>query len=136
MYTIAYDKALEIAENLINKLEKEYDMKCYIVGSIRRKEHIVHDIDLITSDKLIDDDNKKFIKFIYKSIPVNIWRTDDIQFTRIMRTFDKNDNIVIRSVAKHRGYLLNDYGLFKNGIKIPISNKKKLLKMLNIHHIK
>ena len=43
-----YDKALEIAENLINKLENEYDMKCYIVGSIRRKEHIVHDIDLIT----------------------------------------------------------------------------------------
>ena len=53
-----------------------------------------------------------------------------------MRTFDKNDNIVIRSVAKHRGYLLNDNGLFKNGIKIPISNKKKLLKILNIHHIK
>ena len=121
---------------MINKLENEYDMKCYIVGSIRRKERNVHDIDLITSDKLIDDDNKKFIKFIYKSIPVNIWRTDDIQFTRIMRTFDKNDNIVIRSVAKHRGYLLNDYGLFKNGIKIPISNKKKLLTMLNIHHIK
>ena len=77
-----YNKALEIAENLINKLENEYDMKCYIVGSIRRKEHNVHDIDLITSDKLIDDDNKKFIKFIYKNVPINIWRTDDIQFTK------------------------------------------------------
>ena len=131
-----YEKAFEIAENLINKLENEYDMRCYIVGSIRRKEHIVHDIDLITSNKLFDDDNKKFIKFTYKNIPVNIWRTDDITFTKIMRTFSKNDNIVIRAVAKHKGYLLNDYGLFKNDVKIPISNKKKLLRILNIHHIK
>ena len=131
-----YEKAFEIAENLINKLENEYDMRCYIVGSIRRKEHIVHDIDLITSNKLFDDDNKKFIKFTYKNIPVNIWRTDDIKFTKIMRTFSKNDNIVIRAVAKHKGYLLNDYGLFKNDVKIPISNKKKLLRILNIHHIK
>ena len=131
-----YEKAFEIAENLINKLENEYDMRCYIVGSIRRKEHIVHDIELITSNKLFDDDNKTFIKFTYKNIPVNIWRTDDIYFTKLMRTFSKNDNIVIRAVAKHKGYLLNDYGLFKNDVKIPISNKKKLLRILNIHHIK
>ena len=131
-----YEKAFEIAENLINKLENDYDMKCFIVGSIKRKEHIVHDIDLITSNKLFDDDNKKFIKFTYKNIPVNIWRTNDVKFTKIMRTFSKNDNIVIRAVAKHRGYLLNDYGLFKNNVKIPIFNKKKLLKLLNIHHIK
>ena len=131
-----YEKAFEIAENLINKLENEYDMRCYIVGSIRRKEHIVHDIDLITSNKLFDDDNKTFIKFTYKNIPVNIWRTDDINFTTIMRTFSKNDNIVIRAVAKHKGYLLNNCGLFKNDVKIPISNKKKLLRILNIHHIK
>ena len=69
-------------------------------------------------------------------MPINIWRTNDVKFTKIMRTFSKNDNIVIRSVAKHRGYLLNDYGLFKNNVKIPIFNKKKLLKILNIHHIK
>ena len=131
-----YEKAFEIAENLINKLENDYDMKCYIVGSIKRKEHIAHDIDFTTSNKLFDDDNKKFIKFTYKNIPVNIWRTNDVKFTKIMRTFSKNDNIVIRAVAKHRGYLLNDYGLFKNNVKIPIFNKKKLLKILNIHHIK
>ena len=32
-----YEKALQTADDLIHKLKNEYDMKCYIVGSIRRK---------------------------------------------------------------------------------------------------
>ena len=36
-----YEKAFEIAENLINKLENEYDMRCYIVGSIKEKNTLL-----------------------------------------------------------------------------------------------
>ena len=130
-----YQEALSLANELKKKLENEYNMKCYIVGSLKRHEPKINDIDYVCSSKLFDDNNRRFIKFKYKNKDINIWRTNNINFTKMMRTFSKNDNIQLRAIAKYRKYHLNDYGLFKDDNKIHINNKKELLKVLNIHHI-
>jgi len=53
-----------------------------------------------------------------------------------MRSFNKRDSIVLRAVAKNKGYNLNNDGLFANGKRIDVKNKRDLLRILEVHHIK
>ena len=134
-----YNEAIELCDKFIAFLKKEYCINAFIVGSLKRRENDIHDIDLVTTDKIFKT-NKKFFKFKLHDvhIPINIWRVpkSSLKFAKIMLTFNKNNSIVLRAVAKKRGYLLNNNGIYKDGKPTKINNKKELLKLLDIHHIK
>lgn len=46
----------------------------------------------------------------------------------------KKENIILRKVAKNKGYKLNEKGLFKNDERIRLNNIDDLYKLLNITH--
>ena len=130
-----YQKALILYRELKNYLKRVYNMNVTMVGSLKRKEDDIHDIDLLTSDKLFNT-NRSFIQFKYNDINVDIWLSKNIKFAKIMRSFNKRDSIVLRAVAKNKGYNLNNDGLFANGKRIDVKNKRELLRILEVHHIK
>ena len=76
------------------------------------------------------------MRFTYGDMDIDIWRINDVQFARCMRSFNKIDSIVLRSVAKKRGYKLNGKGLFFGDKRIDVKNKRDLLRILSIHHIR
>ena len=130
-----YQDALILYRELKNYLKRVYNMNVTMVRSLKRKENDIHDIDLLTSDNLFNT-NRSFIQFKYNDINVDIWRSKNIKFAKIMRSFNKRDSIVLRAIAKNKGYMLNNDGLFINNKRIDVKNKRVLLRILEVHHIK
>ena len=129
-----YYEAFLLYHDIKRYLKQDWHMRVYCVGSLARHENEINDIDLITADPLFGT-NKKYMRFTYGDMDIDIWRINDVQFARCMRSFNKIDSIVLRSVAKKRGYKLNDDGLFFGDKQIDVKNKRDLLRILGIHHI-
>ena len=133
------DMLLEEAQILYHSLKRIlkqfYNMRVYCVGSMARREKNVDDIDLITADPILGT-HMKYVRFKYEGVYVDIWRINDVQFAKCIRSFNKTDSIALRSIAKKRGYKLNDDGLFFGDKRIEVKNKRDLLRILGIHHIK
>ena len=142
---------IKLIDTLINKYDKD---QVIIVGSYRRKKPISRDIDImIVSDdvraisnfakwlsKKINiipysqgDDKASYlievvkiigIKKIYK---IDVFRTD-IKYKIPMllySTGSKEFNIRMRAKAKRLGYLLNQKGLYKDGIMVSLLKTEK-----------
>lgn len=132
----------------------------HIVGSIKRNEPIVNDIDFITTRDLDDIENdilgcmipnnieiKKLgrhymriefkIKYNGEKIGVDIWRArtkNEYNIIKIMRGLDKGHNIYLRKRARELGMVLSDKSLKdRMGREINIENKKHLFNILNIN---
>jgi len=130
------DEALILYHDLRNRLKKYSGMRVYCVGSSARHEKEINNIDLITPDPLFGDPDKKYIQIKHGDTNIDIWRINDIKFAKFMHSFNKQDSIVLRAVAKKRGYKLNDKGLYFGNKRIDVKNKRDLLRILGIHHIK
>lgn len=50
-------------------------------------------------------------------------------------TGSRRFNRFMREKFKRKGYLLNQYGLFKNNVKIPIKNERQLFHMINMKYL-
>lgn len=146
---IKLDKALKIIEGL--KIQFKYFT---VVGSIKRREDIINDMDLLIRRKYIDgfiksqdiitiekknlNNYKGYILINGNRLNVDIFICDDDNyfFAKFMYESPKKYNIRIRRLAKLKGYKLTQYGLFKliNGvyISIPIKNRKELTTILGI----
>jgi len=124
--------------------------KIKIVGSILRKELIINDIDLLVIDgdltklnlsRLTASGNlgkiivsgKKHVSFNYimnkqtnQQIRVDLFtcKSSELPYAMFHYTGNKDYNIRTRAHAKRMGYLLNQYGLFKNGVKLRLTNVK------------
>ena len=52
-------------------------------------------------------------------------------------TGNREFNIRMRAIAKNKGYLLNQYGLFKKtGQRVPIRDERDIFKKLNITYVR
>lgn len=119
-----------------------------VVGSFARKEKVVNDLDFITHEKIpivIEEIRKKFknIEIITKGskiarlkvndVPIDIFKysaPEEKLFIKFARTSLKGDNIYYRKQAKKKGMLLNDKGLYKNGVRVPIKTVEQLKQKL------
>jgi DNA polymerase/3'-5' exonuclease PolX len=54
--------------------------------------------------------------------------------TKLFAIGSGNFNIIMRTRAKKRGYLLNNEGLFKNGKRIPVKNEKEIFELLGMNY--
>ncbi len=126
------------------------------VGSVERGLAQVNDIDLMTTkdlDDVISDirhmykvkimvHGKSYIhlllKYHGKYYPVDIWRydADNLLFAKFARIGSQQYIIRTREQAKRLGYTLDDTGLYKNGHKLQIQSKKRLLHLLHLHNRK
>jgi len=142
-------------KKITNHIQK-YIKGLYIVGSIRRKEELVNDIDFVTKKDLpnlleefaslyditVNTLGEKYTSFTLSSdhfkIEVNIWKANDeyeyVQ-NKILRTLDKGHYIGLRKLANKKGLKLTEQGLYDTTNKhyIHFKNKKELLKLLKLN---
>lgn len=147
-----YKYAYSIAQRFSRKFLKSHPP--ILVGSLRRKEPIVSDIDLLivgdssadVLDKLRTDSNvtilsagTKTIMLKYKTVRVDLFfaSKDDVIPAVLHYTGSKTFNIRMRKHAKDLGYKLNQYGLYNNkGKKIKITTEKQIFKLLGVDYKK
>ena len=118
--------AVSIALQLQNDLNK-ICTKTTVAGSIRQGKEMVGDIDIVVIPKDSDtfyDDVKSIIEFeygatkkvfgMYKTRPINIFITDTESYGACLYqcTGPTMYNVHKRQLAKHKGFKLNEYGLF------------------------
>jgi len=130
---------------LSEKIKKRLSNFCSrikIVGSIRRKEKEPVDVDIVVIPKRkngreeIVEDLKKIGKYIsggekritFKigGVQVEIYLAEIENWGAMLLAYTGSfgNNIGLRSIAKRKGLLLNQYGLFRNGKKIAGTEKE------------
>ena len=119
------EEAKGVANDVIVRLW-EYAEKIEVVGSIRRKKPLVHDIDIVAIPKFmffnkiheglpeaeIKTEGKALVRFDYRGIQVDIYiaKPQTYEVIRLIRTGSEQHNIRLCVLAKSRGLKL-----FANG---------------------
>jgi DNA polymerase/3'-5' exonuclease PolX len=128
-----------------------------IAGSYRRQKEYSRDIDIIiaydgpivnvmTKIKSIKpivysmgEGRASFlVKFKNKYLKIDLMKTikSEYPFFLLYLTGSKDHNIKLRSIAKKRGMLLNQRGLFRNGKPIAVKNERGIFKHLDLTYVK
>ena len=148
-------EAWESANSLLDDLKDDNIEKISVAGSLRRMKPIVNDIDIIASVK--DGRNQNILLKFTKSDQVKrVINLGDTKATIILKngiqadmrvvkpdeyytalqyfTGSKEHNVQIRSIAKEKGYLLSEYGLFdrKTDERVNINSEEELYEKLGI----
>lgn len=119
---------------------------CFVVGSIRRRCDRVGDIDLLTTDKedfnrlkkLIDDIEDPNAKVLVKGptkmsvydglyqIDLNYTDISSLGPALIHHTGSPMLNVRLRAIAKRKGWVLNQYGLFQSMSRIRLDDNTEI----------
>ena len=152
--------AIEQGENIKNELEKLNEVHhIELAGSIRRKNETIGDIDIIASSSKQDRDKifdvftlAKHAKFVLekgkttasiilkdtnKQVDLRIVDDEEWGSALLYFTGSKEHNIKLRTIAKEKGWKLNEYGVFslKNSEKINSNSEKDIYKLLGFQYI-
>ena len=142
---MTYSDAVALANEFI---EKFVVGKHEIAGSIRRKEDVIGDIDIITVDPLMKVTSRftpdvtivrgKYLKLDvdYKGVRVNIYYCKPTHWGSMMfyLTGPKNYTIAYRRMAASQGYSLNQYGLFdRAGNTIASKTEAEIYRALGLY---
>ena len=140
------------ADTLASYLQK-FVKGLHRIGSLRRKEEVINDIDFVTKRDLhdiINDINhifdfeihsfgNKFCNFSIRTAHgmkrIDVWRADDdneLKRIRTLRTLDKGHFIGLRKKANQQGLTLSEKGLYEPSSKryINFKNKRDLYNIL------
>lgn len=160
-FVIKYRPLKNIPHTMIKKIMPTLTKfpNTFIVGGFRRKKTFSKDIDIMVVSKNINildsyinhlkkhyavviyakggDKVSLFIK-INRHIKLDVFRTlpSHKHAMLLYSTGSKIFNIKMRAVAKRQGYLLNQNGLFKNGVKINIKSEKGFFTKLGMEYTK
>lgn len=133
--------------------------KAELAGSLRRKKETIGDIDIVILAEL--KNRKKIVKrFIelpqvekvlvkgttkasvvlkYENVQVDIRLVHDYEYGAAMLYFtgSKEHNIKLRTIAKERGYKINEYGIFDaaSGKRLAGSTEEEMYHFLNLKYI-
>lgn len=143
---VAKKLAQRVKDNLrINGVK----LRAKIVGSIRRKEQNIGDIDiLVVCDGKVDQVSIKGMKIkwtshgqqrwigSYENIQIDIFICKKVEYPVALfaLTGPKSYNIRIRKYAKDRGYLLNHRHLLFHGKAITIKKERDITDTLGTHY--
>jgi deoxyribonuclease-4 len=144
------------ADRLHKYLEKKKN-KLKLVGSYRRGNKTLNDIDILAVDITMEDVIKylskkyKIIDYISKGehkssflmiidkvvrhIDILITTKDSYYLALLYFTGSKYFNIEMRTIAKERGYKINEYNLTKGSTKIKITSDADIFNELDINYI-
>lgn len=155
---IFLQEAWDSADLLLNDLKKEQNIeKISVAGSLRRMKPIVNDIDIIASVKG-NKEHDILLKFTKSEQVKRVISIGDTKATVILKngiqadmrvvkpeeyysalqyfTGSKEHNIQLRAIAKDKGYLLSEYGLFVRNTeeRIEISSEQELYGKLGVQY--
>ena len=140
-----------LTPTLIREIRHKLPSQIQAVGSLGRGDTVINDLDFVTPLKLVEvlnhikksfnkvsinAEGEKFLS-VEVSFKKNIIQIDfthvspeDLSFTRMTQTWNRDKYIGIRDLAKKRDYTLLDEGLYKDKTKVPIRNYEQLMKLL------
>ena len=119
---IAYDKFFDPFKANFSQI------KCVIVGSIRREKEFVHDIDILVVSTLPEVKewcgnklNNKDLLYLRGELPglfgpikTQVWLCNESEYgpSLLKWTGPHHFNVKLSSIAKHYGAMLSEHGLF------------------------
>ncbi|MEK6832943.1 MAG: hypothetical protein AABY32_02755 [Nanoarchaeota archaeon] len=142
--------AEKIAGEILNLLKPFCD-KIEIAGSIRRKKEVVNDIDIVLicndifnlkikvgkiAEKILLMGNK-VIRFLYKSIQVDLFISDwdNFEVLMLLKTGSREHNIKMSRIAKKMGYKLGANGLINSEGKLITNKEKEIFYNLDLDYV-
>jgi hypothetical protein len=136
-------EGISIAESIISLLPTS---TVSVAGSIRRRRPIVGDIDLVVSQdtpRAIDGcrwvrGGDRFRSYILDdAIQVNLFLADAAEWQSMMLTATGSGrfNQLMRSIAKHQGLLLNQYGLWRDGSLVTRASEEAIFDALGLTYV-
>ncbi|MBI2462884.1 MAG: DNA polymerase/3'-5' exonuclease PolX [Candidatus Spechtbacteria bacterium] len=147
----ALPQARKIVEDLKEIKEVEAAFEC---GSLRRRQETVGDLDFIVFSTKPAEVIKKFLKFpVVKHVysqgqhkalvrldsdidaDISVMSSESLGSALIAWTGSKQHNISIRTLAEKKGWLLNDYGLWKGKVLLASKTEEDVYKKLGMDFI-
>ncbi|MEO0254434.1 MAG: hypothetical protein ABIN20_03305 [candidate division WOR-3 bacterium] len=135
--------SLKECEEIVKKIEEvlnKENIKFGVYGSYIRKEETIGDIDLLINEK----DSEK-VRKILKKFPfydrIEIYSLpeeykDSWESFSLYLIGSGKFNVWLRGIAKRRGFLLNQYGLYKRDTGEQVTTKEKeIFEILGIEFI-
>jgi len=139
------EEATKVATLITDRL-KLWVSKVEVCGSIRRRVPTVGDIDIIVSNPKVGF--KEWLsnhysltltgpskyRFTYDGIQVDIdiYPEETWGASLMHATGSRMNNIILRSVAKKKGFQLSQYGLFKDGTLIAGKTEEEIYEALGL----
>lgn len=135
--------AIKSCFGLFEQLDILYPRKWDIAGSLRRALPKVGDVDIVICGKpaklwkVIKFHGDAKASFMYNGVPINIVFTNRESYgaALLYLTGSKNFNIIMRSKAKKKGGLLNEYGLYDGSRKIAGKTEEEIFKELDMEFV-
>jgi DNA polymerase (family 10) len=155
---------LKVAEKTGNEILSEIKMipgvkQCVLAGSLRRKKETVGDIDILVTaddkqrkkiitkitmlpqvDKVIASGSTKVSLVLKKNkaqADVRIVHDDEFGAALLYLTGSKEHNIQLRTIAKQKGWKVNEYGVFdeKTGRRLAGSTEEEIYSLFGLKFI-
>jgi DNA polymerase (family 10) len=151
-----FNEAYREAKALCEMISKEKGvLQCHVAGSLRRYKETIGDIDILASvrssgdalmkklsrhaqveDVLVSGETKTSVRLKGGlQVDLRVVRPEEYPFALIYFTGSKEHNTVLRSIAKEKGYKLNEYGLFKGKKSLPCKDEAQVYRALGLHYI-
>lgn len=133
---LSWKAADKIVKEVSARLEKA-GIKFAFAGSWARKEKTVGDLDLLVLENQ-KEKAREVLKGIKGEERIEIYgaNEDDWESQLLYLYGDGTFNIILRALAKRKGYLLNQYGLFDRETNERITtSEKKIFEILGIKWI-
>jgi DNA polymerase/3'-5' exonuclease PolX len=145
------------AHKIVEKLRKIFpERKCFYTGSYLREAKVVNDIDIVyigkldkllvcladTAFKITSRGDTKITCIFVNNIAncnIDIWlaNTENKIPMILYTTGSKNFNVIMRGVAKKRGFLLNQNGLYgADGERVKITTEKGYFDVIGMRYLK
>ena len=152
---ISFEKAEALAEKIIKELKKIKEAEEVLAaGSLRRKKSTIGDIDIVVKTNNAKKVFDKYVKMPFvkevlgkgkekatiitkENIQVDVRVFTEAEFGAGLLYFtgDKQHNIWLRKIAIKKGFLLNEYGLFKGKKRIAGKTEEDIYKALSLSYI-
>jgi len=134
------------AQKVANEVLSKISGKALICGSVRRELDYVGDVDIVaiySADLVSELMRMGFIiknavaEVIMSRVPVSVYfaKEDNWGSTILHFTGSKELNIIMRSHAKRKGMMLNQYGLFRGGICIASKTEEEIFEKLGYTYL-
>lgn len=135
---------IKLSKRMVNYL-KSYCKKIKIVGSIRRKETNPEDIDIVLIPKnreKIQEAMMKKGKFVQGGEHESTWRIEGVKVelyytvpeewgaALLAYSSKAGSGIGLRTIAKRKGFKLNNHGLFKGKKRVAGETEREIYKAL------
>lgn len=150
-----YSEAFKSASAIYVELKSlKIIQKISIAGSLRRKKEVVKDIDIVASsnepmpvmnyfvslpevETVIAKGNTKSSVILHNGIQADLRIVNQDEFPFALHHFSgsKEHNILMRSRALKMDLKMNEYGIFRDEIRINCSNEEEIFKVLELAYI-